>query len=141
MDQLIWKSTFSIGIDEIDDQHKTLFMYLNKSMAGVTNTDDIFDNLKAYAGLHFSGEEKLMRKIGYPGLEGHQQQHRLFVERVEELEKAVIGGEKQAVSLLVSFLRDWFLEHILTEDKNYANYMRTKMNEDDIIFLVAYSYE
>lgn len=141
MDQLIWKSNFAIGIEEIDQQHKLLLMHLNKGMASITDIDGIFDKLKAYAELHFSGEEKLMRKIGYPGFEGHQQQHRLFVERVEQLENAVIGGEKQAIVLLVSFLRDWFLEHILAEDKNYANYMRAKMDEEDINLLVAYSYE
>lgn len=141
MEQLVWKPGFAIGIEEIDRQHKLLFTHLNEALASHTDTAGIFDNLKAYAETHFSGEEKLMRKIEYPGIEGHVQQHRLFEERVKDLEKAVANGEKQMITPLVSFLRGWFLEHILVEDTNYANYMRATMDEDDIALLVVFGYE
>lgn len=141
MGQLVWKPGFALGIDEIDRQHKLLFTYLNDVMERHSDAGGIFENLKAYAGVHFAGEEKLMRKIAYPGFEGHVQQHRLFEERVEQLEKAVINREQQTISMLGSFLRDWFMEHILVEDTNYAAYMRATMDEDDIALLVAFGYE
>jgi hemerythrin len=110
-------------------------------MENKTDTVGIFDKLKVYAREHFIGEEKLMRKIDYPGLEGHQQQHRLFEEQMEQLEETVVSNERQAVTTLVSFMRDWFLDHILVADADYADYMRAVMDEDDIIILDTFGYE
>lgn len=141
MGQLVWKSSFEIGIAEIDRQHKLLFTYLNEGLAQTTDTAGIFVKLKEYAGEHFAGEEKLMRKINYPGLEVHLRQHRLFEEQMEQLEKALGNSEKQTIITLVSFLKGWFLEHILAEDTNYANYMRATLDEEDITLLVAFGYE
>jgi len=141
MEQFVWKSSFAIGIEEIDRQHKLLFTYLNEALAHATETAGIFGKLKAYAGEHFAGEEKLMRKINYPSLEVHLRQHRLFEDQIEQLEKALDNSEKQTIITLVSFLKDWFLEHILVEDTNYANYMRATMDEEDILLLVAFGYE
>jgi hemerythrin len=58
-----------------------------------------------------------------------------------QLEKALGNNEKQTIITLVSFLKDWFLEHILVEDTNYANYMLATMDEEDILLLVAFGYE
>jgi hemerythrin len=138
MEQLVWKPGFAIGINEIDRQHKLLLIYLNEGLAQDTDTAFILKKLKTYALVHFSGEEKLMGKINYPGFEGHQRQHRLFDEQMEQLEKALSNNESQTVPALVSFMRDWFLEHILVADAHYANYMRATMNADEIRFLVEF---
>jgi hemerythrin-like metal-binding protein len=141
MGQMVWKSSFSIGIEEIDRQHKLLLSYLNEGMSLDTSTSGIITKLKVYAEEHFAGEEKLMSKIDYPGFAGHQQQHRLFEEQMEQLEKNVATNERQSITVLVSFMRDWFLDHILVADANYANYMRATMDEDDITILVAFGYD
>ncbi|HIJ86887.1 MAG TPA: hemerythrin family protein [Desulfuromonadales bacterium] len=138
MGQMVWKSSFAIGIEEIDRQHQLLLTYFNKNMENNSAAVGLFGKLKAYAGEHFAGEEKLMRKINYPGLEGHQLQHRLFEEQMEHLEETVKNNESQAIIALVSFMRDWFLDHILVADANYASYMRATMAEDDIAMLVAF---
>ncbi len=137
MDQFVWKPSFEIGIEKIDQEHKRLLTHLNKGIANQNITNDIFDELKKYAEFHFSDEENLMDRIGYPGLVMHQKGHRMFESRVEQLEEAVNNGDGKAILLLVSFLRDWFLEHVLAEDMGFANYVRDNMNEEEIKKLFA----
>lgn len=138
MDQFVWKPAFALGIDEIDHQHQTLLKHLNDCIRyasdhnSTVDTHGIIDDLKAYARLHFTAEESLLRKIGYPESAFHQQRHRLFEEQVTQLEQAVTSGEKHAVTSLISFLRDWYMQHVLVEDKRYAEYMLAKGVSSDI---------
>jgi hemerythrin-like metal-binding protein len=141
MDQFVWKSSFEIGIEKIDSEHKLLLKHLNAGITNPTKTEGIFDELKKYAEFHFSGEENLMRKTDYPELQTHIQGHQLFVDRVQQLEKAIIDGEKTSVTMLIAFLRDWFIYHILLEDKNFANYVRANFKEDEIANLYAQGCE
>lgn len=132
MEQFVWKAGFALGIDEIDHQHQMLLKYLNDCICYASvhdrtvDTHGIIDELKAYARLHFTAEESLLRKIGYPEADLHQQRHRLFEDQVAQMEKAVSNGEKYAVTSLVSFLKDWYMQHVLVEDKRYAEYMQAK---------------
>lgn len=138
MDQFVWKPGFALGIDEIDLQHQTLLKHLNDCIryasdhGSSVDTHGIIDDLKAYARLHFTAEESLLRKIGYPESDAHQQHHRLFEEQLTQMGKAVAAGEKHAVTSLVSFLKDWYMEHVLVEDKRYAAYMQAKGINSDI---------
>jgi hemerythrin len=140
MGQLVWKPGFEVGIGAIDRQHKLLFLYLNEGMENCTASATIFDNLKRYAAVHFADEVKLMSKSNYPVIEGHVHQHRLFEEQVEHLEAAVKSGESKTIVSLFSFLKDWFLEHILVEDSKFAEYLLATMNKDDIALLVEFRY-
>jgi len=138
MDQFVWKPGFALGITEIDLQHQTLLKYLNECIRyasghdAIVDTHGIINDLKSYARLHFTAEEALLRKVGYPGSEEHQQRHRLFEEQVAQMEQAVSNGEKHAVTSLVSFLRDWYMQHVLVEDKRYAEYMQAKGYDKNI---------
>lgn len=138
MDQFVWKPGFALGINEIDLQHQTLLKHLNDCIRYASvhgsnvDTHGIIDDLKAYARLHFTAEESLLKKVGYPDSEAHQQRHRLFEEQVAQMEKAVTSGEKYAVTSLVSFLKDWYMQHVLVEDKRYAEFMQAKGYTGDI---------
>lgn len=138
MKQFVWKAGFAIGINEIDLQHQTLLKHLNECILFASSHDNIIDpraminNLKAYSRLHFTAEEALLRKINYPDFDMHLRQHSLFDEHVSQLENAVTTGEKHAIPSLVSFLTDWFLQHVLVEDKRYAEYIQARGFGSDI---------
>lgn len=132
MKQFVWKDSFAIGIHDIDQQHQVLLGHLNDCILSAStggaaiDISALFTKLKAYARLHFTAEERLLVKIGYPDLDQHQQQHKLFEGHVNELEKSVIADEKKAIASLIPFLKDWYLQHILVEDRRYAEYMHAK---------------
>ena len=122
-----WKDGFSVGIDDIDFQHKTFLGYLNECYDAVTVdrqtevSQELIDKLKAYVKDHFSFEENIMQFTGYPELEKHQAMHRYFESQIAQLESSAgaPGGTATAKTVL-AMLRDWFLNHILEEDRKIA---------------------
>lgn len=127
-----WKKSFSVGIVEIDEQHKKLLEYLNelytrsKSGKGTAVNPMVIDRLINYANTHFRYEETLMKSIGFPELENHKRYHAYFESQLQEFEKMINNDSKATLKTVFTFLRDWFLEHIMEEDKKYVPYVRKK---------------
>lgn len=125
MDSLFWKSSFCLGDEEIDREHRKFLDLLNDCCLAARGQihgkiDPILvHKLKAYAAMHFSYEEDLMRTMGYPDLERHQLQHRYFEEQIHELADVVAKHGERRIESIAAFLRDWFLRHILEQDKEY----------------------
>ncbi len=132
MSQFIWKSQFNLGIEKIDHQHKWLLKHLNRCLSSFSNVEDIFCDLKKYSEIHFAGEELLMEKFLYPQRATHKKEHEFFEERVQSLENSVLKKESQSIPRMVTFLRDWFLEHILKEDKDFANFIHLTINDEEL---------
>ncbi len=130
MDFFKWKESFSIGIDEIDQQHRLLLKYLNACHLQVFDgkrseiDPSLIDELKAYAATHFRFEESLMRAGGYPKLGHQEQQHKYFESQITEFESACAGGTERTAQSVLAFLRDWFLDHILEQDKGFVSYVK-----------------
>ena len=131
MDFFKWNDSFSIGIEEIDQQHMSFLEYLNECHLKVSGSKraeighSLIDSLKVYAATHFRSEEALMQAKGYPKLEHQARQHKYFESQITELETAAnAGGSERTVESPLAFLRDWFLNHILEEDKDFASYVK-----------------
>ena len=125
-----WKDSFNIGIDEIDQQHRSFLEHLNdcylQAFSGKRSEFDpsMIDGLKTYADTHFRFEESLMRAKGYPKVGDHERQHKYFESQIVEFENAYAGGTGKITESVFVFLRDWFLEHILDEDKGFISYVK-----------------
>ena len=130
MNFFTWKDGFAIGIEEIDRQHKVFLEYLNEcylqtsrnSSAGID--PHLHEKLKGYASTHFRFEETLLQANGYPDMKFHAKQHKYFESQVLELDANKAGEKTRTVESLFVFLRDWFLNHILVDDKKYIFFMR-----------------
>lgn len=125
-----WRSEYSLGIDEIDGQHKMLINCIAALESSIENPDEkqrwaaihyAIVQLSDYTRIHFAVEESLMRILGYPGLDAHIAQHQVFVAYLTEMERKSITHDVREEEI-VSFLRKWLLNHILVDDKNYAIY-------------------
>jgi hemerythrin len=128
MEQFVWKDSFALGIDELDLQHRKLLGYLDecKQYCSTRGTPlefkRLLDDMAAHACVHFDAEEALMREINFPGVEAHRRQHQLFRDQITALEQTASTGTRQGVSSLGAYLRDWYLQHILEQDKRFAAY-------------------
>jgi hemerythrin-like metal-binding protein len=80
-----------------------------------------------YIETHFKHEEALMMKSGYPRLAEHQQQHKVFEERVLDLRAK---GTLDA-GVFHQFLQDWLTEHIMRIDRDYVPYVQTWLTKRD----------
>ena len=77
-----WTSSFSVLHEEIDEQHRSLILIMQKLGNCLISKDldftvvlDILTELDEYVRVHFSYEEQLMDKYDYPELLAHRMQH------------------------------------------------------------------
>jgi hemerythrin len=122
----VWRSEFSVGVEEIDNQHKELLNLVNDSINHSTgNTEaerSFFDRIIRiginYLQNHFSTEEQIMIKTGYQGYDAHKIEHDAMIKNLTEIIDN-IEAKKTTLNLLQFslFLRDWFLNHIPSFDK------------------------
>ncbi len=127
-----WSDDLSVGLQEIDEQHKILINLINSlysesilKKANQSTIDAIFDELKQYTVIHFSVEESLFRLFDYPHTEAHQKQHDNLKEELVKVHRKFKDGEPVSIELL-SFLRRWIKNHIMMEDKKYAPFFLEK---------------
>lgn len=120
-----WQDEYSVGLPEVDEQHKMLFEIINRLWnATVTKASSdemmaIVTELDRYTFTHFTAEETFMRVIEYSGFEAHRKAHQGFIERLRAERANVLNGGHLSLDLL-RFLREWLVNHILIEDKRYA---------------------
>jgi hemerythrin len=123
---------FSVGVKEIDDQHKKLIDLANKlndqmgAGKGKDLLDKIFTELVAYTQSHFATEERLMAKHNYTATAKHMQEHKALVGTVADLKRKHDGGENVLTSQVMTFLRDWLTKHILNTDKAFGRELNQK---------------
>jgi hemerythrin-like metal-binding protein len=91
------------------------------------NTDSLADitteSLSAmhdYARSHFHFEEKYMEQLGYPHLIEHRRLHRDFENQVYNYIRQIEAGTLILNTSLLKVIKNWLLEHILSEDKKYS---------------------
>lgn len=125
-----WKNDFSVGIKELDDQHRSFFEILNRlgevagGKKGMDAVGHVLQELKEYSRHHFIEEENWLKIIGFPGLPHQKQQHAFFIAQVADLQEKFSKGDGNIPVSTLEFLRDWLLSHILESDKKYGTFMQ-----------------
>lgn len=134
MDHIQWAETYTLGIAEIDNQHRQLVAITDRLFQAIMDEKgevvllDILNDIKEYATYHFDYEEKLLRQNGYPLAElgGHIEEH-------EKLKKQVAGFIEEYESdpavmdvSLFGFLRSWTDEHMRQTDSEYVTFLQAK---------------
>lgn len=127
----MWKEGFSVGDATIDEQHKTLLEQLARledqvmEHAPAEVIEGSLGFLGHYIGWHLDHEERYMREHGYPELEAHLKLHDAFRRQYARLRETFLkGGATPGLGLTVRiFLKDWWVGHILIEDKAYYRFI------------------
>ncbi|HEB63579.1 MAG TPA: bacteriohemerythrin, partial [Gammaproteobacteria bacterium] len=124
-----WDRSLEVGVGEIDRQHKMLVAIINELYDLIQNKRSqrvmrrVLNGLVDYTLMHFSYEEHLMQKSGYPDFDNHVKLHKALVAQVTGFVGRVDAGEAIGDELL-EFLKAWLVKHIKGQDKQYAPYMR-----------------
>ena len=129
---LPWKPTFSIGVEEIDAQHRTLFERVARLEAAIEAREpsprlqELFTYLEDYARAHFAAEEQLMRDADYPGLTEHVQEHSEFKRRLRSLvpQWESEGDSTAMLFALGGLLRSWLADHVTSSDQRIGDFLR-----------------
>jgi hemerythrin len=136
MKMLEWSDSYSVGIAEIDEQHKALFAMIGRLHEAILNKEgstvcrSILDELVEYTRVHFALEQTLMRVGKYPDYDKHCQLHHGLVDEVESLQKKIASGQAAISFELLHFLRNWLTTHILNEDMKYGKFFQKSADGD-----------
>ncbi len=121
-----WRDEYSVHIPEIDTQHRKLVDLINQLQEamsdgrGRTVIEKVLEGLEAYTKSHFTSEEQLLARHGYPAISAHRSLHQSFVAKLHKFRMDVHSGSISVTVPVMDFLRDWLTEHIIKEDKAYS---------------------
>ncbi len=130
LQKFIWNDNLSLGVGEMDDEHKVLIgkinylvttmeeQYVAKNKSKLLNS---FRDLAAYTTEHFAHEEDFMQSIGYAQYHSHKKIHEKLLNQVRSYEAQIVN-ETLDDKKLISFLRNWLISHIMGVDMQYANH-------------------
>ena len=123
---IVWDKRIQFDIEAIDRQHRRLVDLINqlhsamRRRAGQRVLSSILAELADYTKQHFKDEESLMKKHGYEDLDAHRQIHRKLVDQVVEFKQRFESGDATVSMELMTFLKDWLLNHIDKVDRKYV---------------------
>ena len=132
MKDLKWGKILSVGVEEIDEDHRKLvdiFNVLNHAVAEDESPDylrAILEELINCTVWHFSHEERLMLKHRYPEMAEHQAEHRDLIKSAQELQQELLRADKAVADEHIVFLERWLTEHIFTADLRLGNFLAQK---------------
>ena len=131
MSLLSWDSSFSVGVETIDKQHKKLFELINTlhdaMMCGKDHAilESVLASLLDYTKYHFLFEEGLMDKSDYPYSVQHKMEHKNIRAKLFELQAEYSEGNPGANMHVMEFLKVWLIDHIImgNEDMKLGRYV------------------
>lgn len=130
-----WTPLLTVGVDLIDEQHKTWFDKAEKlfeagrKREGQQYIGELLEFLDSYTKEHFADEESYMLKINYPGYEEQKKAHTAFIAQLAELKEnyATSGGNILVILNANKIIIDWLVKHISNMDKNIGKYAKENL--------------
>lgn len=132
MQTIHWRDEFSVGVEEMDVQHKKLLAMINRLIEEQhTLTDpktiaELLTGMVDYAQEHFRAEEYLMAEYDYDRKALQEIQHKTFIEKTMSFLAASDIGPNILSNALLDYLGSWLVGHILTEDMKYKEFFISK---------------
>ena len=142
-----WKNYYSVGDRYLDEQHKEIISLINWLQEAITVQQGqeavplVARRLMEYTERHFRDEETRMEEAGFPGLEEHVKKHKFLIEKTQDFLFQCIQGDEPPSREMLGFVKGWWIDHIMGDDKQYAPYVRRvappqrpalKKQEDDL---------
>jgi len=129
-----WHEYLSVGVAEIDNQHRLLFNKFNALLAACNNggsadeVNRLFSFLGTYVITHFSDEERLMQKFGFPNYPKHRDLHQAFTLQIAALKERLMneGPTPGLVVTICLTINGWLIEHISGMDRAIGRFLREK---------------
>lgn len=130
LEKVVWNPTFCVGVAEMDEHHKKLFILINQlvdchAARDETTSEKFHDALSGmfdYTQVHFKAEEDYLQRIGYPQLPAHEKKHAAFVEKMTTYSMAASHGVLDCEDAY-HYMREWLLSHILKSDMQYRRFV------------------
>ncbi|NLM25621.1 MAG: hemerythrin family protein [Firmicutes bacterium] len=127
-----WTPALSVGVEMIDEQHKTWFDKAEKLFEAGRNRQakeyigELLEFLDSYTKKHFADEEEYMLSINYPGYEAQKKAHDSFIEKLAQLKEEYnsSGGNLLVIINANKMVIDWLTNHISIMDRKIGEFVR-----------------
>ncbi|MGI6256170.1 MAG: bacteriohemerythrin [Acutalibacter sp.] len=126
---MMWKDSYRLGVERIDNQHIELFRMTEDLVRAVSEnaTMEAYQKalgfLKEYVIYHFRDEEEYQASIHYSGAKAHKEEHRRFTQTVLNYEKALEknGFDLETMKDLVGTVTAWLIYHVVDTDQKIVS--------------------
>jgi len=129
---LEWDEGMSVGIPEIDEDHKRFISSIdeiNRSISERMNAIEIKKRLQLIVEdveRHFLQEEKFFQKLRYPNAEGHARLHNQILNNLKNIQQSFMPYGLDAEWLDATLaIKNILINHFISEDMQYANYFKS----------------
>ena len=135
MVKLEWLDRYSIGIEEIDDDHKNILQIMRNVKKAIKSKDfehctSLLDDLVSLATTHFQNEEQYLAESSYPYIEEHIRYHQELLLKISEAKKTC-DKVNEPVETEHSFNRmaEFLIEDIIAGDLHFKSYFDSRSVE------------
>ena len=117
-----WRDEFSVGVSDVDLEHRQLIGLINRLHAALAKENaqvsvlDFLAEINAHIAAHFALEEKIMREHGYDQYAEHKQDHERLLDEIRDIMDDYEENALYSDAELSERLERWFSEHFRTRD-------------------------
>jgi len=125
-----WLPAYAVGVPQIDVEHQRLFALaegMHQAMLagqGKAALSALLADLVAYTCYHFTHEEQLMQRTGYPNYQDHRMQHERLRAWVQAMQDRAASGEITMTIEVMQSLIQWLKRHIAVSDRLISDHMK-----------------
>jgi len=127
---MIWTNELNSGVASIDRHHREIFDQTNNFYRQMASGDGGAGAISMLSALdqtmrnHFDEEEALMAAHHYAAANNHRANHKIFLERMVGLKAGVEANRANASAELFDFVSTWLQQHICSDDKPLALFLK-----------------
>lgn len=129
MSVIEWREEYSIGLPEVDHEHRELIDAINRlhgeigaggSASGVVER---LGGIHAAIAAHFALEEKSMVALRYDAYAVHKRDHESLLDEILDIRDGVVEEGRYEPAALAQALTQWFREHFRTHDTRLHHWL------------------
>jgi len=111
---------------KVDDEHRLQVELIDAIEHFVRTGADpalagrTLEQLADFSNAHFRSEEMLMRLYSYAKRDAHEEEHRRFTVRLQEIRDQVAGGDRTRALEAIRTWRASLVQHVQTTDGDFA---------------------
>ena len=129
---LKWSKSISVGIEEIDQQHRDLFSIINdlihiyKQPGHRNEILRILHAMMKYTERHFSTEDEFMTLYEFPKYLDHRKEHTDYLSKINVFLDGYEKGQDDLPKDMLMFLTTWWRDHTSGSDMDFAIWVKSR---------------
>jgi hemerythrin len=131
-----WQDDYTVGVKELDDQHRCLLNTINTLLEEqgdkyeAAKFSPALSSLIYYAYTHFATEERYLVQVHFPDLKQHVLEHIDFIMKTLGLALRIESSGDESRIELLRYLKEWYSSHVLGTDRQYIPFLASKKNTE-----------